>query len=163
MRGCIDHALIALFGAIMLAVLAAGAQAQMKPINPLAAEGGAPPSAFSAPSAAPQSPGAFGGIFGWVLRTQQSLQRELTLGVKSLKGEHAMAGAAMLAILAPGAQAEMKTINPLATEGAAPPSAFAAPRAAQQSPGAFGGIFGWVVRTQQSLQAELVRGVLGRY
>ena len=38
-------------------------------------------------------------MFGWVLRTQQSLQRELTVGVKSLKGEHAMAGAAMLALL----------------------------------------------------------------
>jgi nickel/cobalt exporter len=83
----------------MLAVLASGAQAEMKPINPLAAEGAAPPSAFSAPSTAQQSPGAFSGIFGWVLRTQQSLQRQLTVGVKSLKGEHAMAGAAMLALL----------------------------------------------------------------
>ena len=91
--------LIALLGALMLAVLAAGAQAEMKPINPLAAEGAAPPSAFAAPSAAQPSPGAFGGIFGWVLRTQQSLQGELTVGVKSLKGEHAMAGAAMLALL----------------------------------------------------------------
>ena len=81
----------------MLVVLAAGAQAEMKPINPLAAEGAAP-SAFSAPSTAQQSPGAFSGIFGWVLRTQQSLQRELTVGVKSLKGEHAMAGAMMLAL-----------------------------------------------------------------
>jgi ABC-type nickel/cobalt efflux system permease component RcnA len=34
-----------------------------------------------------------------VLRTQQSLQRELTVGVKSLKGEHAIAGAMMLALL----------------------------------------------------------------
>ena len=42
--------------------------------------------------------GAFGGIFGWVLRTQQSLQRDLATGVKSLKGDHAMAGAAMLAL-----------------------------------------------------------------
>jgi nickel/cobalt exporter len=33
------------------------------------------------------------------LRTQQSLQRQLTVGVKSLKGEHAMAGAPMLALL----------------------------------------------------------------
>jgi nickel/cobalt exporter len=90
---------IVLLGAIMLAILAPGAQAEMKPINPLAAEEAAPPSAFAAPSAAQQSPGAFSGIFGWVLRTQQSLQRELTVGVKSLKGEHAMAGAAMLALL----------------------------------------------------------------
>jgi nickel/cobalt transporter (NicO) family protein len=93
------RALALLLSAIMLAVLASGAQAEMKPINPLAAEGAAPPSAFSAPSTAQQSPGAFSGIFGWVLRTQQSLQRQLTVGVKSLKGEHAMAGAAMLALL----------------------------------------------------------------
>ena len=32
-----------------------------------------------------------------MLRTQQSLQRDLATGVKNLKGEHAMAGAAMLA------------------------------------------------------------------
>ena len=34
-----------------------------------------------------------------MLRTQQSLQRDLATGVKSLKGEHAMAGAFMLAAL----------------------------------------------------------------
>jgi len=34
-----------------------------------------------------------------VLRTQQSLQRDLATGVKSLKGEHAVAGAFMLAAL----------------------------------------------------------------
>jgi ABC-type nickel/cobalt efflux system permease component RcnA len=83
----------------MLAVLATGAQAEIRPINPLTAEGVAPPSAFAAPSTAQQSPGAFSGVFAWVLRTQQSLQRELTAGVKSLKGEHAMAGATMLALL----------------------------------------------------------------
>jgi hypothetical protein len=94
----LGRALIALIGALMLAVLAGGAHAELKPINPLAAEGAAPPSAFSAPSAAQQSPGAFGGIFGWVLRTQQSLQRDLATGVKNLKGEHVMAGAAMLVL-----------------------------------------------------------------
>ena len=73
----------------------------MKPIDPLAAESApaSPPSAFAAPSTAQQSPGAFGGIFGWVLRTQQSLQRDLATGVKSLKGDHAMTGAVMLAAL----------------------------------------------------------------
>jgi len=94
----LGRALIALIGALMLAVLAGGAHAELKPINPLAAEGAAPPSAFSAPSAAQQSPGAFGGIFGWVLRTQQSLQRDLATGVKNLKGEHVMAGAAVLVL-----------------------------------------------------------------
>ena len=77
-----------------------------KPLNPFAAEmapaesaPAAPPSAFAAPSAAQQSAGAFGGIFGWVLRTQQSMQRELATGVKSLKGDNAFAGAVMLAAL----------------------------------------------------------------
>ena len=89
---------MALIGALMLAALAGGAHAELKPINPLAAEGAAPPSAFAAPSAAQQSPGAFGGIFGWVLRTQQSLQRDLATGVKNLKGEHVMAAAAIQSI-----------------------------------------------------------------
>jgi ABC-type nickel/cobalt efflux system permease component RcnA len=82
------------------------AKAEMKPLNPFAAEvapaetvpATTPPSAF-APNAAQQSPGAFSGIFGWVLRTQQSLQRDLATGVKSLKGDHDMTGAMMLAAL----------------------------------------------------------------
>ena len=78
----------------MLVILAAGAEAEIKPIDPLAAESAqaSPPSAFAAPSTAQQSPGAFSGIFGWVLRTQQSLQRDLAVGVKSLKGDHAVTG-----------------------------------------------------------------------
>ena len=96
-------------------VLAGSAHAELKPIDPLAAESAAPappsafgtpssaqqqpPSAFAAPSAAQQSAGAFGGIFGWVLRTQQSMQRELATGVKNLKGDNAFAGAVMLAAL----------------------------------------------------------------
>ncbi|MGB6769506.1 MAG: hypothetical protein WBE50_15710, partial [Methyloceanibacter sp.] len=96
--GC---ALLFLLGALMFAVFTSGAQAEMNAINPFAPESApaaAPPSAF-APNAAQQSPGAFSGIFGWVLRTQQSLQRDLATGVKSLKGEHAIAGAFMLAAL----------------------------------------------------------------
>jgi ABC-type nickel/cobalt efflux system permease component RcnA len=91
--------------ALFLLVAISAANAEMKPLNPFAAEvapaesQAAPPSAFGAPNAAQQSPGAFGGIFGWVLRTQQSLQRDLATGVKSLKGEHAVAGAFMLAAL----------------------------------------------------------------
>ena len=113
MRAGGASALIALFGVIMLAVLAGSAHAELKPIDPMAAESaqavppsafGAPssaqqPPAFASPSAAQQSPGAFSGIFGWVLRTQQSMQRELATGVKSLKGDNAMAGAVMLAAL----------------------------------------------------------------
>ena len=92
----------ALFSLVAITV----ANAEMKPLNPFAAEV-AP--AETAPRCASfglrpalsrqQSPGAFGGIFGWVLRTQQSLQRDLATSVKSLKGEHAMAGAFMLAAL----------------------------------------------------------------
>ena len=95
------RALLSVLGALILVVLAASAEAEMKPIDPLAAESPpvSPPSAFAAPSTAQQSPGAFGGIFGWVLRTQQSLQRDLATGVKSLKGDHAMTGAMMLAAL----------------------------------------------------------------
>jgi len=95
------RALLSVLGALTLVVLAASAEAEMKPIDPLAAESPpvSPPSAFAAPSTAQQSPGAFSGIFGWVLRTQQSLQRDLATGVKSLKGDHAMTGAMMLAAL----------------------------------------------------------------
>jgi nickel/cobalt transporter (NicO) family protein len=97
----VSRALLSLLGALMLVVLAAGAEAEIKPIDPLAAESApaAPPSAFASPSAAQQSRGAFGGIFGWVLRTQQSLQRDLATGVKSLKGDHVVTGAVMLAAL----------------------------------------------------------------
>jgi len=95
----LSSALAVLFGAIILAALVSGVQAEIRPINPLAAEATTPPSAFAAPSATPQSPGAFGGIFGWVLRTQQSLQRDLAAGVKNLKSGNAMAGAVVLAAL----------------------------------------------------------------
>ena len=95
------RALLSVLGALILVVLAASAESEMKPIDPLAAESppASPPSAFAAPSTGQQSPGAFSGIFGWVLRTQQSLQRDLATGVKSLKGDHAMTGAMMLAAL----------------------------------------------------------------
>jgi nickel/cobalt transporter (NicO) family protein len=92
--------------AFFFLVAIAAANAEIKPLNPFATEmapaesaPAAPPSAFAAPSAAQQSAGAFGGIFGWVLRTQQSMQRELATGVKSLKGDNAFAGAVMLAAL----------------------------------------------------------------
>ena len=95
-----------LFCALITLAAVTFANAEMKPLNPFAAEvapaetapATSPPSAF-APNAAQQSPGAFSGIFGWVFRTQQSLQRDLATGVKSLKGEHAIAGAFMLAAL----------------------------------------------------------------
>ncbi|MGA8434390.1 MAG: hypothetical protein WB713_06305 [Methyloceanibacter sp.] len=94
------RALLSVLGALILVVLAASAEAEMKPIDPLAESPPvSPPSAFAAPSTPQQSPGAFSGIFGWVLRTQQSLQGDLATAVKSLKGDHAMTGAMMLAAL----------------------------------------------------------------
>jgi ABC-type nickel/cobalt efflux system permease component RcnA len=96
------RALLFLLGALILVVFTNGAQAEMKAINPFAPESApavASSSAFAPPSAVQQSQGAFGGIFSWVLRTQQSLQGELAAGVKSLKGDHATAGVFMLAAL----------------------------------------------------------------
>src|SRR5262249_59540451 len=96
LAGCLESC------ALISLVAIAAAKAEMKPINPFAAEVApaesaqtTPPSAFGAHNVVQQSPGAFGGIFGWVLRTQQSLQRDLATGVKSLKGEHAVAGAGL--------------------------------------------------------------------
>jgi nickel/cobalt transporter (NicO) family protein len=92
--------------ALFSLVAITAANAETRPLNPFAAEvapaetaPAAPPSAFSPGTQQVQSPASFGGIFGWVLRTQQSLQRDLATSVKSLKGEHAMAGAFMLAAL----------------------------------------------------------------
>ena len=92
--------------ALLVLVAITAANAEMKPLNPFATEvtpaetaPAAPSSAFGPGTQQVQSPGSFGGIFGWVLRTQQSLQRDLATSVKSLKGEHAMAGALMLAVL----------------------------------------------------------------
>jgi nickel/cobalt transporter (NicO) family protein len=94
------------FCALFLLVAITAGNAEMKPLKPFATEvapaetaPAAPPSAFSPGTQQVQSPGAFGGIFGWVLRTQQSLQRDLATGVKSLKGDNAFAGAMMLAAL----------------------------------------------------------------
>src|SRR5262245_15160323 len=101
-----DLAASLLFCTLITLAAVAFANAEMKPLNPFAAEvspaetaPAAPPSAFGPGTQQVQSPGSFGGIFGWVLRTQQSLQRDLATSVKSLKGEHAMAGAFMLAAL----------------------------------------------------------------
>ena len=92
--------------ALLSLVALTAANAEMKPLNPFATEvapaesaQAAPPAAFAPAAQQVQSPGAFGGIFGWVLRTQQSLQRDLATSVKSLKGDHAMTGAVMLAAL----------------------------------------------------------------
>ncbi len=90
---------IALSGLFLL-VATASTQAETKPPSAFAPQGqavqGAPPSAFAPPGAGAV---ASSGFFGWVLKTQQSLQRDLAAGVKNLKGENAFAGAVMLAAL----------------------------------------------------------------
>lgn len=92
-----------LLGALSFLFAAAPLHAETKPPSAFGQQGAAmqgaqpaPPSAF-----APQgpAPGESGGIFGWVLKTQQSLQRDLASNVKSLKGDNALAGAVMLAAL----------------------------------------------------------------
>jgi ABC-type nickel/cobalt efflux system permease component RcnA len=90
-----------LFCALITLAAVTFANAEMKPLSPSAAETApaVPPSAFGPGTRPVQSPGSFGGIFGWVLRTQQSLQRDLATSVKSLKGDHVMTGAMMLAAL----------------------------------------------------------------
>ena len=103
---------VSLLGALALLVLTAVAHAETKPLNPFATDGAsarsataqvtpaAPLSAFTAPSAAPlHAPGPLGALFSWVVDTQQTLQRQLADGVKSLKTENAFAGAVTLAAL----------------------------------------------------------------
>jgi ABC-type nickel/cobalt efflux system permease component RcnA len=92
--------LIALSGLFLL--VAASAQAETKPPSAFAPQGQAgqaapPPPAFAPPGGSAAATSS--GLFGWVLKTQQSLQRDLAAGVKNLKGENAFAGAVMLAAL----------------------------------------------------------------
>ena len=102
----VPAAVFLLFGLALL-VLTAAAYAETKPLNPFAAPGalapsapGAPPSAFAPPTAAPlQASGPIGAVLSWVVDTQQSLQRQLATGVKSLKTDNAVAGAMTLAAL----------------------------------------------------------------
>jgi nickel/cobalt transporter (NicO) family protein len=93
----------ALAGAVLLTLLvfaiASPAGAEFKPITPFAATESAPAPAFGPRPAmgAFQSSGVLGGLFAWVLDKQQTLQRTLAMSVKSLKGEHPLAGALTLA------------------------------------------------------------------
>ncbi|MGB6347833.1 MAG: nickel/cobalt transporter [Methyloceanibacter sp.] len=102
LSAAIALAAVHLFGALALMAVLSAADAQTKPANPFAVGGApsAPPSAFAPPAAAQQqAPSAFSGLSGWVLRTQQGLQRDLATSVKSLKGEHVLRGAVILAAL----------------------------------------------------------------
>ena len=98
-RPVLSRTLLLVLGVLFL--LGTPLHAETKPPSAFAppgqaAQGAAPPSAFAPPSGAPAPSG---GLFGWVLRTQQSLQRDLATGVKNLKGENAFAGAVVLAAL----------------------------------------------------------------
>ena len=106
-RAALLPAAIVLLSGLALMVLTAAAHAETKPLNPFAAPGamapsapGTPPSAFAPPTAAPlQASGPIGAVFSWVVDTQQSIQRQLAAGVKSLKTDNAVAGAMTLAAL----------------------------------------------------------------
>ena len=88
----------------MLLVVSAPGHVQAQAPAPVSAFGSkAPtgaPSPFAPPTAAPiHAPGPLGALFSWVVDTQQTMQRQLADGVKSLKTENAFAGAVTLAAL----------------------------------------------------------------
>ena len=89
-----------MFAALSLLIVVAGAQAELKPFNPLAATEVAPPSAFAPSTAAPfQSSGPIGRLSAWVFNQQQNLQRMLAASVKRMKTGSAIGGALALAAL----------------------------------------------------------------
>jgi ABC-type nickel/cobalt efflux system permease component RcnA len=89
-----------LLAALSLLIVVAGAHAELKPFNPLAATELAPPSAFAPSAAAPfQSSGPVGRLSAWVFNQQQNLQRMLAASVKRMKSGNAMGGALALAAL----------------------------------------------------------------
>jgi nickel/cobalt exporter len=89
-----------LFAALLLLMAGAGAHAELKPFNPLAATEVAPPSAFAPSTAAPfQSLGPIGRLSAWVFNQQQNLQRMLAASVKRMKSGNPMGGALALAAL----------------------------------------------------------------
>ena len=94
----------ALLVALLLLVVSAPGHVQAQAQAPVSAFGSkAPtgaPSPFAPPTAAPiHAPGPLGALFSWVVDTQQTMQRQLADGVKSLKTENAFAGALTLAAL----------------------------------------------------------------
>jgi nickel/cobalt transporter (NicO) family protein len=84
--------------ALLLFGVAAAGHAQVSAFGSKAPTVGTSP--FAPPTAAPiHAPGALGALFSWVVDTQQTMQRQLADGVKSLKTENAFAGALTLATL----------------------------------------------------------------
>src|SRR5262245_2311031 len=102
MRIAAGLAKVVLFAGLSLLFVATAARAEFKPISPFAATEvvPGPPSVFAPPTAAPfQAPGPLGRVFAWVFDKQQSLQRSLAAGVKSLKTDNPLSGAITLAVL----------------------------------------------------------------
>jgi nickel/cobalt transporter (NicO) family protein len=105
MKKAVTGLVACLLAGLILVLIGAAAQAELKPINPFAATevapAPAPPSAFApSPTAAPfQASGPLGRLFAWVLDKQQGLQRMLATSVKGLKTDNPMAGAVTLAAL----------------------------------------------------------------
>ncbi len=103
-RGAWTSGRTALLVALLLLVVSAPGHVQAQAPAPVSAFGSkAPtgaPSPFAPPTAAPiHAPGPLGALFSWVVDTQQTMQRQLADGVKSLKTENAFAGAVTLAAL----------------------------------------------------------------
>jgi nickel/cobalt exporter len=103
-RGAWTSGRTALLVALLLLVVSAPGHVQAQAPAPVSAFGSkAPtgaPAPFAPPTAAPiHAPGPLGALFSWVVDTQQTMQRQLADGVKSLKTENAFVGALTLAAL----------------------------------------------------------------
>jgi nickel/cobalt transporter (NicO) family protein len=92
-----------LLAAFVLFVASASGHVQAQEQPPVSAFGGkaqtGAPSPFAPPTAPLKAPGPLGALFGWVVDTQQAMQRQLADGVKRLKTDNALAGAVTLAAL----------------------------------------------------------------
>jgi len=102
MKGAARLTRALLLGGICLFLVSQTVDAEVKPASPFATtqNAPAPPSAFAPPTAAPfQAPGPLGRLFAWIFDKQQSLQRSLATGVKSLKIDNPLDGAITLALL----------------------------------------------------------------
>ena len=98
MRGCAGALLLVWFS---LLFVTGAAQAEFRPINPLAVTevAPAPPSAFGPASAPLRTSGPLGRLSAWVFEQQQKLQRLLAASVKRLKTDDPMSGAFVLVAL----------------------------------------------------------------